>query len=86
MSQQLMPEDLAPGNLIITMEALQAQKIMKEYEEAADADVYVLTELVGDELEIINPYGGTLQSYGLCYETLNKSIQKLVKLINGQGI
>ena len=41
-----------------------------------------LRELVGDELEILNPYGGTLQSYGLCYETLNKSIQKLVNLMN----
>ena len=47
-----------------------------------ETDVEVLTELVGDELEILNPYGGTLQSYGLCYETLNKTIQKLVKLIN----
>lgn len=35
----------------------------------------VLTDLTGDELEIINPYGGTLQSYGLCYETLNKTIK-----------
>ncbi len=82
MSQQLAPEDLAPENLIITMEALQAQKIQKEFEGAANADVYVLTELVGDELEIINPYGGTLQSYGLCYETLNKSIRKLVNILN----
>ena len=81
MSRQLTPEDLAPGNLIITMEALQAQKILEEYGEEAGAKVHVLTELVGDELEIINPYGGTLQSYGLCYETLNKSIQKLVNLL-----
>ena len=42
----------------------------------------VLTELVGDELEILNPYGGTLAAYGLCYETLRKSIKKLVKLLN----
>ena len=41
-----------------------------------------MTELVGDELEILDPYGGTLQSYGLCFETMNKSIKKLVKLLN----
>lgn len=82
MSRQLSAEDLVPENLIITMEETQRQKILEEYEEAAQVDVEVLTELVGDELEIINPYGGTLQSYGLCYETLNKSVKKLVDLIN----
>lgn len=82
MSRQLEMEDLIPENLIITMESAQKQKIMEEYENAVQADVEVLTELTGDELEIINPYGGSLQSYGLCYETLNKTIRKLVNLIN----
>jgi len=82
MSQQLSAEDLVPENLIIAMEEKQRQKVLEEYEEAAQVDVEVLTELVGDELEIINPYGGTLQAYGLCYETLNKSVKKLVNLIN----
>ena len=82
MSKQLSPEDLVPENLIITMEEIQRQKILEEYEEVADVDVEVLTELVGDELEIIDPYGGTLQTYGLCYETLNKTIKKLVNFIN----
>ncbi|MCI9136355.1 MAG: phosphotyrosine protein phosphatase [Lachnospiraceae bacterium] len=82
MSRQFAVEDLALENLIITMESGQKQKIMEEYKDAVQADVEVLTELTGDELEIINPYGGSLQSYGLCYETLNKTIRKLVNLIN----
>ena len=82
MSRQIEESDLQEANLILTMEAAQKEKIFEEYQGAVQADVEVLTELVGDELEILNPYGGTLQSYGLCYETLNKTIQKLVKLIN----
>lgn len=82
MSAQLVGEDLSPDNLLLTFEASQREKILEQYEEASHANVQVLTELVGDELEIMNPYGGTLQSYGLCYETLNKTIQKLVNLIN----
>lgn len=82
MSCQLEEEDLRSEHLILVMEAAQKRKILEEYSGAAQTDVEVLTELVGDELEILNPYGGTLQSYGLCYETLNKTIQKLVKLIN----
>ena len=82
MSSQLTGEDLTPDNLLLTFEAEQREKILEQYEEASHANVQVLTKLVGDELEIMNPYGGTLQSYGLCYETLNKTIQKLVNLIN----
>ncbi len=83
MSKQLEQEDLKPGNLIITMEELQIQKIIDNYELPPEGvDMAVLTELTGDELEIINPYGGTLQSYGLCYETLNKTIKKLVAMVN----
>ena len=86
MSSQLEETDLEPEYLILTMEASQKQKILQEYQEACQADVEVLTDLVGDELEILNPYGGTLQSYGLCYETLNKSIHKLINLMNqGEG-
>lgn len=86
MSKQLTAEDLQPEHLIIAMEAAQKQKIMEEYKDSLEAEVEVLTDLTGDELEILNPYGGTLQSYGLCYETLNKTIKKLVNLINeGEG-
>ena len=51
----------------------------------ADIDpeqVFVLSQYVGDELEILDPYGGTLQSYGLCYESLRATLKKLVKLLN----
>lgn len=82
MSRQLEPDDLNEDNLIITMEEVQKQKIIESYELPEGIDIAVLTELTGDELEIINPYGGTLQSYGLCYETLNRTIKKLVNMIN----
>ena len=67
---------------MLTMEAQQRQKLLEMFPEAKEENVQVLTELVGDELEILDPYGGTLQSYGLCFETMNKSIKKLVKLLN----
>ena len=82
MSSQLEGEDLSPDNLILTFEAAQKEKILQDFEEAVQTDVEVLTELVGDELEILNPYGGALQAYGLCYETMNKTVQKLVSLLN----
>ena len=82
MSSQLLEEDFAEDSLVLVMERTQLEKILEKYENASTENVYVLTELVGDELEILDPYGGSLQAYGLCYETLRKTILKLVNLLN----
>lgn len=82
MSEQLSREDFTGNTLVITMEETQREKILQDYAEAGEEQVQVLTQLVGDELEIMDPYGGTLQAYGLCYETLNKSVKKLVDKFN----
>ena len=81
-SQQLTNEDITENTLILTMEKRQRKKVLENYENTNVENVYVLTNFVGDELEILDPYGGPLQSYGLCYETLRKSIKKLVKILN----
>lgn len=82
MSRQLTEEDLTEDTLVLVMERTQMEKLFEKFENVNPENVHVLTELVGDELEIIDPYGGTLQTYGLCYETLRKSILKLVNLLN----
>ena len=81
-SVQLSNNDITEHTLILTMENSQREKILNQYKNAHVENVYVLTELVGDELEILDPYGGALPAYGLCYETLRKSIKKLVKMLN----
>ncbi|MBO5070417.1 MAG: phosphotyrosine protein phosphatase [Roseburia sp.] len=82
MSTQLKNEDFTEDALVLVMERVQLEKVLEKYENADPENVHVLTELVGDELEIIDPYGGPLQAYGLCYETLKKTIRKLVNLLN----
>lgn len=81
-SAPLTNEDITEGTLIFTMEESQRQKVLEQYENTHVENVYVLTDFVGDELEILDPYGGTLTAYGLCYETLRKSIKKLVNILN----
>ncbi len=82
MSSPLTAEDLEGDALVLTMEDKQRQKVLELFENANPKNVQVLTEFVGDELEIVNPYGGTLQMYGLCYETLLASIRKLANILN----
>lgn len=82
MSRQLAEEDFAEDTLMIVLEEAQRGRILEGYQNATEENVQVLTEIIGEELEIFNPYGGTLQAYGLCYETLNNSIKKLVDILN----
>lgn len=82
MSSPLTAEDLEGDTLVLTMENKQRQKVLEMFPEVNPANVQVLTEYVGDELEIVDPYGGTLQMYGLCYETLLSSIRKLANILN----
>lgn len=82
MSSPLTKGDLEGDTLVLAMEEKQRQKILEMFEDADPAHVHVLTEFVGDELEIVNPYGGTLQMYGLCYETLLSSVRKLAHILS----
>ena len=82
MSTQLSAEDFSDDTLMIAMESAQRDKILTDYPQADPEDVVVLSQLVGEEVEAVDPYGGPLQAYGLCYETLNKSIKKLVEKLN----
>lgn len=81
-SKELTNEEITENTLVLTMERTQRDKVLSHFSNAHAENVYVLTDFVGDELEILDPYGGSLQSYGLCYETLRKSIKKLVKILN----
>lgn len=81
-STQLTEEDITSDTLILTLEESQKQKIFEKFKDLDLENIFELTEFVGDELEIINPYGGNLRTYGLCYEMLSKTIKKLVKSLN----
>ena len=85
MSEQLMAEDVDANTLIIVMEAKEIPQVLGIVGEDKLPQVQVLTTLVGEELEIMDPYGALLPSYGLCFESLSKTIKKLAAWLNEQG-
>lgn len=85
MTSPLKREDMEGNTLSLVMEGRQREKIMEMFEGMNPENVQILSEFVGDEIEVMNPYGGSLQMYGLCYETLYASIKKLANLLNGAG-
>ncbi len=81
-SVQLEEEDLTEDTLVLTMEGIHRDRILETFENADPENIHILTEFVGDEVEAVNPYGGDLPAYGLCYEALRKTIGKLVAMLN----
>ncbi|MBO5657651.1 MAG: phosphotyrosine protein phosphatase, partial [Agathobacter sp.] len=61
--------DITPDTLILTMGQEIKERAQKSFPSIRPDQIEVLTEFVGEELEIIDPYGGTLTAYGLCYES-----------------
>ena len=80
-TKKLGEADFRDDTIVIAMEESQKQKIISEYSAATEENTYLLNELVGDELEIMDPYGGPIQTYGLCYEVLKVSIEKLMRIL-----
>lgn len=79
-SKKLEASELTPEALVIVMEREHKEKLLQLFPQAENVEV--LTELTGDELEIMNPYGAPLPSYGLCFETLKVTIKKLNTRMN----
>ena len=85
MSEQLVVEDVDADTLVVVMESKDIPQVLAIIGEDRLPQVQVLTTLVGEELEIMDPYGAPLPSYGLCFESLSKTIKKLATWLNGQG-
>ncbi len=83
-SSQLSAEDVDEHTLVLVMEESQVAQVTAIIGEEYSDQVQVLTTLVGEELEIMDPYGAPLPSYGLCFETLQKTIKKLAVILNEQ--
>ena len=80
-AQQISNEDITDTTIIFTMEETQRLRLMEDYERATEENTFVLSRFVGDELEILDPYGAPLQSYGLCYELIKSSVEKAIGLL-----
>jgi protein-tyrosine phosphatase len=84
MASQLTAEDVDDETLVLVMEQGDVQKVAAIVGEERLPQIHVLTELVGEELEMMNPYGAPLPSYGLCFESMSKTIKKFAGWLNEQ--
>ena len=84
-STQFRTEEVYLNTLILTMEHKQRDRVRMLLGDDFPAEqVQTLNEYVGEELEIMDPYGATLPAYGVLFESLNRTIKKLAELLNGE--
>ena len=85
-SQELSDADITDQTLIFAMDKNQQKQIITSFEKATEANTFVLGYYVGDEGETMDPYGGSLQTYGLCFETLKETMVKLHTKLQEEGL
>ena len=85
-SVQLSEEEITPDTLILTMESVHKKRVKDRFPQLDDDHLEVLTAFVGAELEILDPYGGQVANYGLCYECIRNCVKRLVQVLNGELI
>ena len=80
-SEKLDASDITPDTIVFTMEASSLNRILTGIETANEENTFILTDYVGEELPIMNPFGGTLQTYGICFEMLKSTLGKLAVML-----
>lgn len=85
-TQELQAYDFSPETLVIAMERSQCEKIISRFPNIDHENTLVLNELVGDELEVIDPYGSSIQNYGVCYEILKSSVERVLAIVEHRNL
>lgn len=77
-SRELLNEEISDKTIVITMDEKQRKFILDKYPSANENNTRVLAQMAGEELETMDPYGGSLAKYGLCFEAMKTSLQKVL--------
>ncbi len=80
-SQELKNDEITDETYVFVMSDKERRQVIARYKNANEYNTFVLSDFVGDELEIMDPYGGNVQTYGLCFELIRTSVEKLVMLL-----
>ena len=83
-AEALQESDFDERTLILAVNEESQRKIFENYENAQN--VFLLSNYVSSTEEIKDPYGGSLEDYGVCYDVLESLISKLVVLLNEEEL
>ena len=83
-AEALRESDFDERTLILAVDEENQRKVFENYENAQN--VFLLSNYVSSTEEIKDPYGGSLEDYGACYDLMESLISKLVVLLNEEEL
>ena len=79
-SEELTEDDFDDRTLILTMDRVQMDRLLKDHEHAKN--VFTLASYIQADEDITDPYGGTLADYNRLYEDLLVYVLRLSKILS----
>ena len=83
-SDQLTDDDFDDRTLILTIDSLQKERLLKDHEDAKN--VFALSSYIQAEEEVEDPYGGSLADYNRCFEMLHAQVLRLAAILSAEEL
>lgn len=80
----LSAEDLQGNVLVLCMTFSQKLKVAEEY--GLTENLFTIKEFVGEEGDVIDPYGGNMLDYEECFSELSRLIKKSIIKLNEEAM
>jgi protein-tyrosine-phosphatase len=78
----LQQEDLSPDTLVLTMTFSEKVTFLEQYRQE---DVFTLGEFVGEDTDIMDPYGGEEEQYEKCYDDIARRVRRVIEILELGG-
>ncbi len=75
-TKPLVREDITEDTLLLTMTGTQAERIRHHFADASE--VYTIKEYVGEQGDVVDPYGKSIVEYEECFAELARLVKKVV--------
>lgn len=84
-SERINNNDITEDTIILTIDENIRDGAINSLENATPENTFEICKIAKEELQIMDPYGGTLQTYGLCYESMKNIIKKVIEVLEGDN-
>lgn len=75
-SMQMEKEDITPDTLLLVMAFSEKVKLMEDF--GIENNVYTIGEFIGEDTDMINPYGADDAQYQSFFEEIQKRVERVI--------
>ena len=80
-SQPLVQEDITEDTLLLTMTFSEKVSFLEQFQQE---NVYTIGEFVGEDTDIVDPYGGEEEQYEKTYDDIARRVKKVINILQNE--